>query len=84
MLLNNNDTSKIIEQKYLISRAWFRSTDFWVMGPARSHSATLRSHLRTVCYHSSNYFTLFQTVFHYFIPFQHNFFHRTKQVLSLY
>ena len=31
-------------KKYLIkqySRAWFRSTDLWVMGPARFHCATL-------------------------------------------
>ena len=24
-----------------VSRAWFRSTDLWVMGPARFHCATL-------------------------------------------
>ena len=24
-----------------LSRAWFRSTDLWVMGPARFHCATL-------------------------------------------
>ena len=27
--------------KKIISRAWFRSTDLWVMGPARFHCATL-------------------------------------------
>ena len=27
--------------KITLSRAWFRSTDFWVMGPARFHCATL-------------------------------------------
>ena len=26
-----------------VSRAWFRSTDLWVMGPARFHCATLLS-----------------------------------------
>ena len=29
-------------EKYF-SRAWFRSTDLWVMGPARFHCATLLS-----------------------------------------
>ena len=28
-------------QKVISSRAWFRSTDLWVMGPARFHCATL-------------------------------------------
>ena len=28
-----------------ISRAWFRSTDLWVMGPARFHCATLLSRI---------------------------------------
>ena len=27
--------------KKKVSRAWFRSTDLWVMGPARFHCATL-------------------------------------------
>ena len=27
----------------MFSRAWFRSTDLWVMGPARFHCATLLS-----------------------------------------
>ena len=27
----------------IFSRAWFRSTDLWVMGPARFHCATLLS-----------------------------------------
>ena len=31
-----------------VSRAWFRSTDLWVMGPARFHCATLLSS-RTSC-----------------------------------
>ena len=29
------------EKNLFLSRAWFRSTDLWVMGPARFHCATL-------------------------------------------
>ena len=39
---------KSCEQKCPVSRAWFRSTDLWVMGPARFHCATLLGRLRSV------------------------------------
>ena len=41
-------------QKYKkkLSRAWFRSTDLWVMGPARFHCATLL----TCASNNKNYF----------------------------
>ena len=32
-----------VEKRKKLSRAWFRSTDLWVMGPARFHCATLLS-----------------------------------------
>ena len=35
-------------QRKLFSRAWFRSTDLWVMGPARFHCATLLGEVREV------------------------------------
>ena len=35
----NNKVFKMKKKK--ASRAWFRSTDLWVMGPARFHCATL-------------------------------------------
>ena len=34
--------------KKKLSRAWFRSTDLWVMGPARFHCATLLGNSRRV------------------------------------
>ena len=39
----NNLYSIIIDKhgKNMISRSWFRSTDLWVMGPARFHCANL-------------------------------------------
>ena len=33
-------------KREVFSRGWFRSIDLWVMGPARSHCATLLSTLR--------------------------------------
>ena len=36
-------------EEKIFSRAWFRSTDLWVMGPARFHCATLLYKLVTVC-----------------------------------
>ena len=33
-------------EKKIISRGWFRSIDLWVMGPARSHCATLLSYTK--------------------------------------
>ena len=30
-----------VREKIFLSRKWFRSTDLWVMGPARFHCATL-------------------------------------------
>ncbi len=38
--LSETKNRKKIKEKE-ISRAWFRSTDLWVMGPARFHCATL-------------------------------------------
>src|SRR6218665_3602519 len=50
-IVQNNIRVKGFSLKYLpyiryesnktFSRAWFRSTDLWVMGPARFHCATL-------------------------------------------
>ena len=37
-----------LKLKKLHSRAWFRSTDLWVMGPARFHCATLLLHLNSL------------------------------------
>ena len=39
LTLKGKQKQKIVEK--IISRAWFRSTDLWVMGPARFHCATL-------------------------------------------
>ncbi len=48
------------------SRAWFRSTDLWVMGPARFHCATLLS-----CNHSSGFDKNFNFWFYFsFIQFK--------------
>ena len=76
MFPNNNATSIIIEQKCLISRAWFRSTDLWVMGPARSHCATLLLHSSFSGMYVvilTHLFILFQAFFHYLILFQTEF-----------
>ena len=40
MLCNFREKNKK-RNRHTISRAWFRSTDLWVMGPARFHCATL-------------------------------------------
>ena len=34
-------TVDLKREKKIYSRGWFRSIDLWVMGPARSHCATL-------------------------------------------
>ena len=36
---DNHYTTETYNEQF--SRAWFRSTDLWVMGPARFHCATL-------------------------------------------
>ena len=42
-----NHTTHSWECNEKVSRAWFRSTDLWVMGPARFHCATLLSMARS-------------------------------------
>ena len=39
-VFNLNIIMYLMDSK-MLSRAWFRSTDLWVMGPARFHCATL-------------------------------------------
>ena len=36
-----NQINSTLSQRFNLSKAWFRSTDLWVMGPARFHCATL-------------------------------------------
>ena len=48
--LEINNQIPVLGTKISISRPWFRSTDLWVMGPARFHCASLllfKSGLRT-------------------------------------
>ena len=45
--LQNLRTIAHAKKKKKFSRAWFRSTDLWVMGPARFHCATLLHGQRT-------------------------------------
>ena len=48
---------KLKKKKKKISRAWFRSTDLWVMGPARFHCATLLMRVDG----KNNYYILFNS-----------------------